>query len=414
MKDFFKVKTLEQVMDLVDTFEQVEQETVSIFDAVFRVLGQTIAADQDLPGFRRSTMDGYAVQAESTFGASESNPAWLTMAPAIPMGEVPDFTLMPGQAARISTGGMLPEGGNGVVMIEHTDQVDDTAIEVYKSVAPMTNLVDRDEDFKRDETVLLPGTRMRPQETGLAAAFGLDSIRVFKRPVVGIISTGDEVVPVTRIPVSGEIRDINTYTLAGLVRGAGAIPRCYGIVKDDEDALFTACKEAVENCDMVLISGGSSVGVRDFTVDTLTRLEDTRLLVHGISISPGKPTILARSGKKPVWGLPGHVVSAMVVFQVVVLPFLNRLHGLSRPRGAGITIPARLSRNIASAQGRTDFIRVSLKTDDQGLVAEPVLGKSGLIRTMVLADGLLKINENLEGLERGSIVQVVPFGQQPV
>ncbi|MDY0374465.1 MAG: molybdopterin molybdotransferase MoeA [Desulfobacterium sp.] len=409
MKSFFKVRTLKQVMALVDTFDPVEQETVSIDEAVFRVLGQTIAADQDLPGFRRSTMDGYAVRAESTFGASESNPAWLTLAQTIPMGKVPDFALLPGEAARISTGGMLPEGGNGVVMIEHTDQVDDTAIEVYKSVAPMTNVIDRNEDFKKNETVLPQGTRMRPQETGLAAAFGLDRVRVFKRPVVGIISTGDEVIPVTEAPAPGEIRDINTYTLAGLVRGGGGIPICYGIVKDDEDALFTVCKQAVESCDMVLISGGSSVGVRDFTVDTLTKLADTSLLVHGISISPGKPTILARSGKKPVWGLPGHVVSAMVIFQVVVLPFLNRLQGLSNPRGAGITIPARLSRNIASAQGRTDFIRVCLKTDDRGIVAEPVLGKSGLIRTMVLADGLLEIDENLEGLERGEIVQIIPL-----
>ncbi|MDY0222336.1 MAG: molybdopterin molybdotransferase MoeA [Desulfobacterium sp.] len=410
MKGFFKVRTLKQVMALVDTFDPVQQETVSIHEAVFRVLGQTIAADQDLPGFRRSTMDGYAVRAESTFGASESNPAWLTMAPAISMGKVPDFTLLPGEAAKISTGGMLPEGGDGVVMIEHTDQVGDAAIEVYKSVAPMTNVIDRNEDFKKNEVVLSPGTRMRPQETGLAAAFGLDRIRVFKRPVVGIISTGDEVVPVAEAPAPGEIRDINTYTLAGLVRGAGGIPLCYGIVKDDEDALFAACKQAVDRCDMVLISGGSSVGVRDFTVDTLTQLADTRLLVHGISISPGKPTILARSGKKPVWGLPGHVVSAMVIFQVVVLPFLNRLQGLSTPRGAGITVPARLSRNIASAQGRTDFIRVCLKTDDQGLVAEPVVGKSGLIRTMVLADGLLEIDENLEGLEGGTIVQIIPLG----
>ncbi len=410
MKNFFKVKTLKEVMALVSTFEPVEQETVSIDEAFSRVLGEEIAADHDLPGFRRSTMDGYAVKADATFGASESNPAWLTLTHTIPMGQVPDFTLAPGEAARISTGGMLPDGADSVVMIEHTDAVDETAIEVYKSVAPMANVIDRNEDFKKNETILGTGTRVRPQEAGLAAALGLNRLKVFKRPVVGIISTGDEVVAVTQTPVLGQIRDINTYTLAGLVRQAGAVARCYGIVKDNEAALYSVCQQAVDDCDMVLISGGSSVGVRDFTVEILSRLAGTRLLVHGISISPGKPTILARSGIKPVWGLPGHVVSAMVVFQVVVRPFLNRLQGLSSPHGPAFTLPARLSRNIASAQGRSDFVRVCLKTDGQGLVADPVLGKSGLIRTMVLADGLLEIGENVEGVEKNTMVQIMPLG----
>ena len=409
MKNFFKVKRLKEVMALVETFKPVEKETVSIDKAIFRILGQDVASKQDLPGFRRSTMDGYAVTANSTFGASESNPAWLTLIDSIPMGKRPDFTLTPGQAARISTGGMLPEGADSVVMIEHTDVVDETAIEVYKSVAPMTNVIDADEDFKKNEIILTPGTRLRPQETGLIAGIGLDQLEVFKQPVVGIISTGDEVVSVNETPSPGKIRDINTYTLAGLVREAGAIPLCYGIIKDNEEALFSICKTAVEQCDMVLISGGSSVGVRDFTVDTLSRLTSTKLLVHGISISPGKPTILARSGIKPVWGIPGHAVSAMVVFRVVVLPFLKRLQGISFPQEPPLLIPARITRNIASAQGRSDFVRVSLKSHDQGTMAEPVLGKSGLIRTMVLAHGLIEIGENVEGIEKGTMVAVMPI-----
>ncbi len=409
MNHFFKVKSLGQVMDLVPTFPEVETREVPIAGATSRILARDISSIQDLPGFRRSTMDGYAVVSSTTFGASESNPAWLTLAPSIAMGEVPGFTLVPGQAARISTGGMLPGGADSVVMIEYAEAVDDTAIEVYKSVAPLQHVIDSSEDFKKDEMVLTRGTRVRPQEAGLAAALGLDRLQVFKRPRVAIISTGDEVVPVTEAPGPGKIRDINSYTLAGLVSEAGAVPCSYGIVKDDEDQLFETCQKAVTECDMVLISGGSSVGVRDFTVDVLSKLADTELLAHGISISPGKPTILARSGNKPVWGLPGHVVSAMVVFQVVVLPFLNRLQGLAKTEEPRLTIPATLTRNIASAQGRSDFIRVSLKRDDTGLVAEPVLGKSGLIRTMVLAHGLVEIGENVEGLEKGTLVEVMPI-----
>ncbi len=409
MNHFFKVKSLDQVMDLVPTFPKVDTRPVPIAEASSRILARDLSAIQDLPGFRRSTMDGYAVVSSTTFGASESNPAWLTLAPSIAMGEVPGFTLLPGQAARISTGGMLPGGADSVVMIEHAEAVDDTAIEVYKSVAPLQHVIDRSEDFKKDEMVLTRGTRVRPQETGLAAALGLDRLQVFKRPRVAIISTGDEVVPVTEAPGPGKIRDINSYTLAGLVSDAGAVPCSYGIVKDDEHQLFETCQKAVAECDMVLISGGSSVGVRDFTVDVLSKLADTELLAHGISISPGKPTILARCGNKPVWGLPGHVVSAMVVFRVVVLPFLNRIRGLAEEKGPSLTIPARLTRNIASAQGRSDFIRVSLKKDDTGLMAEPVLGKSGLIRTMVLAHGLVEIKENVEGLEKGTLVEIMPI-----
>ncbi|MBI9088623.1 MAG: molybdopterin molybdotransferase MoeA [Desulfobacterium sp.] len=409
MNHFFKVKSLDQVMELVPTFPKVDTRSVPIAEASSRILARDLSAIQDLPGFRRSTMDGYAVVSSTTFGASESNPAWLTLAPAIAMGEVPDFTLLPGQAARISTGGMLPEGGDSVVMIEYAEAVDDTAIEVYKSVAPLQHVIDRSEDFRKDEMVLTRGTRVRPQEAGLAAALGLDRLQVFKRPRVAIISTGDEVVPVTEAPGPGKIRDINSYTLAGLVSDAGGVPCSYGIVKDDEHLLFKTCQKAVTECDMVLISGGSSVGVRDFTVDVLSKLADTELLAHGISISPGKPTILARCGNKPVWGLPGHVVSAMVVFRVVVLPFLNRIRGLAEEKGPRLTLQARLTRNIASAQGRSDFIRVSLKEDDTGLLAEPVLGKSGLIRTMVQAHGLVEIGENVEGLEKGTLVEIMPI-----
>lgn len=409
MTHFFKVKSLDEVMALIPEFPSVDIETLPVSSVSSRILAQDINADNDMPIFRRSTMDGYAVHSNSTFGASEANPAWLGIAGTIAMGEVPEFTLAPDQAARISTGGMLPKGADSVVMVEHTEIVGDSSVEIYKSVAPLQHVIDRSEDFKKGEKVLEKGILIRPQEAGLAAAFGFSSLKVFKKPKVAVISTGDEIVPVNETPGIGKIRDINSYTLAGLICDGGGEPVLYGIVKDDPDALLAACKKAVKETDMVLLSGGSSVGVRDFTVDVLSSIDNTEILVHGISISPGKPTILGRSGNKPVWGLPGHVSSAMVVFAIVVVPFLKRLRGCSDYSSAKIRIPAKLTRNISSAQGRQDFVRVRLIRKGRELFADPVLGKSGLIRTMVLADGLLEIDENQEGVDKDTLVDIIPM-----
>ncbi|MFO7751107.1 MAG: molybdopterin molybdotransferase MoeA [Desulfobacteraceae bacterium] len=407
MNRFFKVKTLEQVMGLVDRFPAPGTETVPVSDCCRRILAQRVTAGEDIPGFRRSTMDGYAVAAGSTYGASEANPAWLSMAGAIAMGDVPDFVLEPGQAAKISTGGMLPGGADAVAMVEHAEMVGSDALEVYKSVAPMQHVVEKGEDFSKGQELLTPGTVIRPQEAGLAAALGYSTLTVYQRPRIGILSTGDEVVPVNETPAPGRIRDINTYTLAGLVREAGAEPVLYGIVQDNEESLFAAVEKGIAETEMLLISGGSSVGARDFTVDVFSSLDRTELLVHGISISPGKPTILANSMGKPVWGLPGHVVSAMVVFRIAVLPFLKKIQGCRDVMESTIRIPAVLTRNIASAQGRRDFVRVRLFKQENRTLAEPVLGKSGLIRTMVHADGLLEITENLEGMEKDDPVEII-------
>jgi len=406
MTVFFKVKPLEEVIGMTQLFSPVGIEEVHTRDAFSRVLAKDLVADENLPGFRRSCMDGYAVNAASTFGASESGPAWLNLKGSIAMGDIPDFELAPGEAARISTGGMLPAGADAVVMVEHTEVVDEQSIEVYKSVAPLQHVIDETEDFAKGQTVIEKGRLMRPQEIGLAVGLGHTRIRAYQVPRVGIISTGDEVIPVDKTPVPGRIRDINSYSLSALVTQAGGEPVRYGIVKDDPKTLKSMCKKALAHTDMVLLSGGSSVGTRDYTVEVLSGLPDTDILVHGISVSPGKPTVLARSGHIPVWGLPGQVVSAMVVFQVVVTAFLHRLRGLSRPIPQ-VKTSARLSRNLASSQGRRDFVRVILEQDGHDLVARPILGKSGLIRTMVQADGLLEIGEHVEGLEKGSMVDVI-------
>jgi molybdopterin molybdotransferase len=406
MKEFFKVTDLDTVLEWPSRFARVERETIPITEALSRILAKDIVSDVNLPDFSRSIMDGFAVAASSTFGASEANPAYLNVPFTIAMGESPDFSIRPGEAARISTGGMLPKGADSVVMVEHTDVLDETTIEVYRSVAPGQNIIEIGEDFHASDTVLFKGQKLRPQEIGLLAAFGVAAVPVYRRPVVGIISSGDEVLPIHEIPTSGEIRDINSYTLSGQVMASGGIPRQLGIVKDSYEALLETCRKGLDQSDMVLVSGGSSVGMRDFTVEVLSRLPQAEILAHGISISPGKPTILAKIGDKQFWGLPGHVVSAMVVFHAVVRPFLEHIGGLEASHRRSKACYARLSRNIPSAQGRVDYVRVKLTEKRDTLIAEPVLGKSGLIHTMVRADGLIQIDKNTEGLDQDTEVRV--------
>jgi molybdopterin molybdotransferase len=407
MKEFFKVKTIEKVLEYRTQFVPMETEAVPLTDSMGRILAEDIHSDIDLPDFPRSIMDGFAVRGGSTFGASEGNPAYLVVKGSVSMGESSDLSVGPGEAVRISTGGMLPAGADSVVMIEHTEAIDDTTIEVYRSVAPGQNMVTVGEDIKKGEAILPAGQPIRPQETGLLAALGRQKVGVYKRPVVGIISTGDEIVPVSDVPGPGQIRDVNTYTLMSQVHEVGAVAVPFGIVHDDYDALRAKCAQALEQCDLVLVSGGSSVGARDFTIDVISAMEDSAVLFHGISISPGKPTILARIQNKQFWGLPGHVVSAMVVFSRIVKPFIEYISGMGDDVRKEIRLTARLSRNVASAQGRVDFVRIRLFQENGANWAEPILGKSGLISTMVKADGLIEIGMNTEGLDKGSEVEVI-------
>jgi molybdopterin molybdotransferase len=262
------------------------------------------------------------------------------------------------------------------------------------------------EDLQANQIILSHGQKLRPQEIGILAALGMETVSVYRQPVVAIVSTGDEIVPITETPATGQIRDINSYTIAGQVVQAGGQPVGMGIVKDDFKALDQMCRTALERSDVIFVSGGSSVGMRDYTIEVLENLPDSEILAHGISISPGKPTILARVGQKLFCGLPGHVASAMVVFHMVVRPFLEHIGGrdprFNRPR----ICFARLRRNLASKQGRVDCIRVRIRQEADQLFAEPILGKSGLIRTMIEADGLVCIDKNTEGLDKGTVVAV--------
>lgn len=409
-KDFFRVATLKAVLELIRTLPCVGEEVVALDRSVGRILAQDVFSSIDLPEFNRATMDGYAVQARSTFGASESMPALFAVVGSVEMGEVPTVSVKAGEAVRIATGGMLPEGADSVVMVEHTQALDAHTVEVFKSAAPLEYVMEVGEDIRRGEKILVKGSRIRPQEIGVLAALGQAHVPVYKQPVLAIISSGDEIVPVDQTPDLSQLRDVNAHSLAGLISLSGGIPLCLGIAKDDFDQLDRLCRQALAQSDMVLISGGSSVGSRDFTLEVLQGLPDAEILVHGVSISPGKPTILARSREKAVWGLPGQVTSAMVVFHVLVRPALERISGLSESElGKSRLVPAVLSRNLASVQGRDDHVRVRLVHQGERLYAEPILGKSGLIHTMVKADGLVRIDRDSEGLDKGAPVEIMLF-----
>ena len=409
-KEFFKVTSLETVLELIRTFPCVNDEVLPLDQCAGRILSQDITSKIDLPEFKRATMDGYAVQARSTFGASESMPALFTIVGAVEMGEVPTVSVKTGEAVRIATGGMLPDGADSVVMVEHTQALDEHTLEIFKSAAPLQHVIEIGDDFRRGEQILLKGSRIRPQEMGVLAALGETHVPVYRQPVVAIISSGDEIVPIEQTPGLSQLRDINAHTLTGLIRLSGGVPVYLGIARDNLDDLHSLCKNAVARADMVLISGGSSVGSRDFTIDVIQTLPDAQVLVHGVSISPGKPTILARSKQRGIWGLPGQVASAMVVFHVMVRPMLEAIGGLSENHiGVAHEVSAVLSRNLASVQGREDYVRVKLVHRANQVCAEPILGKSCLIHTMVKADGFIRIDMNSEGLDKGTPVTIILF-----
>ncbi len=407
---FFKVKTVEEVLQLIHGCETVTEERILLKNALGCVLSRDIMSPEDLPGFERSSVDGYAIKARDSFGASEGLPALLEVVGEIGMGGVPRFPVKQGQAAKIATGGMLPEGADSVVMVEYCNILDEKTIEISKATSPRENVILPDDDFKKGSLVLSKGRRLRPQDVGILAALGVDELWAYQKPKVAIISTGDEVVPISERPRLGQIRDVNTYTLSAFCLQEGAVPELIGLCGDDLERLIEMVRNGLRRADTVWISGGSSVGTRDLTLKTLESFDRMEILVHGISISPGKPTIIARRGHQIIFGLPGHTASAMVVAEIFLAPFLSRLSGEEAPGVEGCqVIRARLIRNIESASGRDDFIRVKLAKEDKGWTAEPLFGKSGLISTLVDADGLLRVGRNTEGLYQDQMVEVAVF-----
>lgn len=422
MPEFFNVLPPDKARELLfDHLSQGEStvvlpaETVATKKALGRVTAAAVHAPHALPAFRRSTMDGYAVRAADTFGASESLPAFLQVVGEVPMGEAVGLSLESGEAAIVHTGGMIPETADAVVQIEHTQVIGGepglTApfeIEVFKAVAVGQNVLQVGEDVRRQAEILPAGHLLRPQDLGGLLALGLTEVAVSRRPRVAILATGDEVIPPGQTAGPGEVRDINSYTVAGLTEQAGGIPVLGGIIPDDLDALRAAAAEALAQNDMLVMSAGSSVSVRDMTVKIIDELGQPGVLLHGVATRPGKPTIVGVVGQKPVLGLPGNPVSAMIQFDMFGTPAIYRLQGLEAPPRRGL-VWARLSQNIASESGREDYVPARLEDGDEGLLARPVFGKSNLIYTLVNADGLIKIPLNKGGVSAGEWVEVRLF-----
>lgn len=410
MPELFQVVTVAQalarLLPLLAPLARTER--VSIFDALDRVTAAELRSPVDLPAFARSTMDGFAVRAADTYGASEGLPAYLTLCGEVPMGRAAGLQVRPGELARVHTGGMLPAGADAVVMVENTQQLDDLTIEVVRPVAPSENIIPVGEDVRVGDLLFPAGHRLRPQDLGGLAGVGIAELAVAARPRVAILASGDEVVPADQPVAPGQVRDINSYTIGALARRAGGLPELRGIAPDNAARLHALAAEALASADVLVISAGSSVSTRDMTVQVIGELGAPGVLVHGVAIHPGKPTILAMVGDKPVFGLPGNPVSTMIAFDLFVAPALRRLAGAAAEPHAG-HVAARLAHNVASKPGREDFVPVRLEQRSGELWAEPVFGKSNLIYTMAHADGLLGVPLDLAGLYAGDLVSVRIF-----
>jgi molybdopterin molybdotransferase len=383
-------------------------ERIRTQEALGRVLAEDLHSTGSLPTFRRSTMDGFAVRAADTFGSSEALPAYLTVIDEVLMGRPAERSPKLGEAVRIATGGMLPDGADAVVMVENTQDVDGSTIEVLRPVAPGENVIQIGEDIGPGDLLLAAGHSLRPQDIGGLLALGIVEVPVAMRLKVGIISGGDEIVAPDREPGPGQIRDVNSYTIASLVERAGHTPVLMGVVPDIYEELERSARDGLERVDVLILSAGSSVSTRDMTAQVIASLGAPGVLVHGVSLKPGKPTILSMIGDKPVFGLPGNPVSCMVTFDLFVAPTLHRLAGRVDADHRQ-SVAARLSRNVASAPGREDYFQVRLERRSDGLWAEPIFGKSNLIYTLVKADGMVRIELDTSGLNEGQWVQVILF-----
>jgi molybdopterin molybdotransferase len=404
-REFFTTRTVAEALAGFRPDRRTGTETVPLDLALRRVPGEPVTTRHPLPGFPRSTVDGYAVRAADTYGVSEGLPGYLTVAGAVRMGAAPEEAVTPGRAIAIPTGGVIPPGADAVVMIEYTAEVMPGTIEVVRPVAPGAGVVRADEDARPGDEIIGRGRPLRPQDLGMLAAAGLTAVPVHKKPVVTIFSTGDEVVPADTPELKpGQVRDATAAALAALAADAGGEPVFGGIMPDDPGALEVALRSALPASDLLVISAGSSVGARDETATAVARLGEPGIWCHGLAIKPGKPTLLAECAGVPVIGLPGNPRSALVVFRLIGMPVIRLVGGCTAPPPEPST-RARLSRDLASAAGRLDVVQVQVHDD----LAVPVFGLSALLSVLTAADGYIVIPDEVTGLDAGSEVNVILY-----
>lgn len=407
--ELFNVVSVNEARDILNEkfYYKLEKEEINLEKAIGRILYEDIISKVNVPEFRRSTVDGYAVNCRDVAGASESIPAMLNLKGEVLMGELADHSIdLLGECVYVPTGGMIPEGADAVVMIEYTEKLDEETILINSTCANGDNVVQIGDDISIDEVVIKKGTKLRPYEIGVLSSLGFTEIPVFKKPKVGIISTGDEIVGINEIPKLGQVRDINTYLLYSSILKDEAEPINYGVVKDEYELLKSTVDKALKQCDLVLISGGSSVGVKDQTIKVIDSFEESEVLVHGIAIKPGKPTIISKVCGKAVFGLPGHPLSCAIIYQIIVKNFINKLQN---NRDEEYPVQCRFSINYHKAKGREEYLPVVLKNIDNEFIAEPIFSKSGLITGFSKAYGYIKIDKNIEGLREGEKVLVYKF-----
>lgn len=403
-----RVKTPDEVLEIIDReFEPLSglAETVGLDSAPGRVLAEDVYAAEDVPGFARSTVDGYALRASETFGCTEALPAMFRLVREVRMGKAADFELGPGECAAVPTGGAIPAGADCAVMLEHAEDYGDGWIGVSKPSAPGRDIIRANEDAAAGQLMFRRGQRLRSQDIGALAALGCAEVEVARRLRVAVISTGDELVSPSETPGEGQIRDVNSPMLMALLREFGAEPVFCGRVGDEDELLASALRGAAESADAVLISGGSSVGKRDAACRVIG--SEGKLLLHGVAMKPGKPSILGKVGGKPVFGLPGHPVAAWFVTRLFVLPLLDRLSGAERRQ---YKVRARLAEPVSANDGRALYMGVRLTEGGDGLEALPVRGKSGLISTLSGSDGFICVGRDCEGLPKGAEVEVTVCG----
>lgn len=401
-REFFRTRTVAEALAGFRPPRRTAAETVPA-DALHRVPVAGVPAPAALPGFAKSTVDGFAVRAADTYGASEGLPSYLDLTGAVLMGVAPDVTVEAGRCVAMPTGGVLPDGADAVVMVEFTAETMPGTIEVTRPVAPGAGLVRADEDVAAGAELVPAGRPLRAPDLGLLAAAGVTELMVHARPRVVIVSTGDEVVPPSTATLRpGQVRDATASALAGLVRDAGGEPVYAGIVPDDPGALEKLLRDVLPGADLVVVSAGSSVGARDETAGAVAALGE--VWCHGLAIRPGKPTLLAECDGVPVVGLPGNPLSALVVFRLVGVPLVWRLAGAT-------TVPpeptarARLARDLPSAAGRLDVVQVTVRDG----VATPLFGPSALLSVLTRADGCVIVPEPATGLDAGAEVEVTLY-----